>query len=220
MDIRQLSPVLSLAVLGLTGCAGTPDSHLSTKTDGNGEPGLAIVGMTLSGKSMNKITSFDYGIRRITAHSNDDVVTVRRYSTSTQRVRRSSTGSEPSESAWRAVVTGPGLPDSIDILNSGQLIGRLLTLNLSVGDYEIYTWRIVESGYPGEIEHGPAQNFSYRFSIKPGQAAYLGRVHLSLSDENKQTISIDDQRDTDLSAVWQRYPATSLAPVEAQILQR
>lgn len=218
--IRQICSVIVFAVLAIAGCAGTPESRLRAAADGSDGGGLAIVSMTLSGTSLSQVNGFEYRIRRVATAGRDEVTTVLHASTSAQRVRQASTPRESGASSWSAAVTGPGVPDSADLVEAGNLVGRVLALSLPAGDYEIYDWRILENGVGGETEHGPVRSFSYRFSIVPGRAVYLGRVHLSLSAAHKQTIGVGDRREADLAVLRQRFPALNSTPIAVDLLRQ
>lgn len=218
--IRQICSVIVFAALAIAGCAGTPESRLRAAADGSDGGGLAIVSMTLSGTSLSQVNGFEYRIRRVATAGRDEVTTVLHASTSAQRVRQASTPRESGASSWSAAVTGPGVPDSADLVEAGNLVGRVLALSLPAGDYEIYDWRILENGVGGETEHGPVRSFSYRFSIVLGRAVYLGRVHLSLSAAHKQTIGVVDNREADLAALRQRFPALASTPVTIDLLRQ
>lgn len=219
--IRPVCSLLVFVALALAGCASTPESRLRAAIDGRNDEGLAIVSMTLSGTSLSQLNGFEYRIRRVATAGRDEVTTTQHASSSAQRVRQAIEGRKSDASNWwSAAVTGPGVPDSADLMEAGNLVGRVLLLNLAAGDYEIYDWRILESGDGGETEHGPALSFSYRFSVIPGRAVYLGRVHLALSAaHDKQTIGVEDSRETDLAVLRQRFPALNSTPVAVDLLQ-
>ncbi len=219
MMIRQVCTTFVFAALTLAGCAGTPESRLRAATDGSDGEGLAIVSMTLSGMPLSRVNGFEYRIRHFAAAGSDAVMTTPLVSSSAQRVRQASTSRESGASYWSAAVTGPGVPDAGDLVEAGQLVGRVLALSLPAGDYEIYRWRVLENGAAGEVEHSPAQTFSYRFSVTAGRAVYLGRVHLALSAARKQALNIEDRRDADLATLRQNYPVLASTPVAIDLLR-
>ncbi len=219
MRISQACLVFAMAALALVGCATTPESRLRAAADGSDGGGLAIVGMTLSGKPLNEVNSFEYSIRRITATRDDEMTIEQRVPSPVQRVRQTGASRDSDAAYWSLAVVGPGTPDAADLVEDDALVGRVLALSLPAGDYEIFDWRIIENGTAGEHEHGPAQSFSYRFSVVPGRTVYLGRLHLALSTTRKQAIDIENRRDADLAALWQRYPALASTPVVVDLLQ-
>lgn len=194
---------------GLAGCATTvPDLPPNFALDSNRTEGLAVVSLTLTGKSFNQVISFEYGIRAVP--STGTKVEQKQHFGSTRQFANWVTRSEKHrETTWTALAKG-GSSEPADILDDGKAAGRLVTLRLPAGEYEFYNWKISEKNAYGEIEYGPTQTFSYRFTIRPGKAAYLGRLSLQFDGGTSYNLSVEDKNDVDVAAFRNRYPTISL----------
>ena len=65
----------------------------------------------------------------------------------------------------------------------------------------------MEPGPHGAMEYGPKQAFSYRFSVKPGEAVYLGRLRLHLNETDTHQITVEGRREIDLGTFKKKYPS-------------
>lgn len=112
-----------------------------------------------------------------------------------------------------------GSSEPLNISEGGRSIGRVVALHLPEGEYEFYTWSLRERNPPyGETEYSPKQPFSYRFSVKRGEAVYLGRLSLRLSEGKTQKISIEDRHDADLATIKRKYPSLANSAVSVRSL--
>jgi hypothetical protein len=115
------------------------------------------------------------------------------------------------------VVKGLNSSEPIDIDVAGKAQGRLVSVRLPVGEYELYSWRLREPTSSGEREYSPPQNFSYRFTIKPGAMAYFGRLNLSVGDNNAVRISLEDRRQEDLALFRAKHPALAAGTISYDV---
>ncbi len=214
---RHLIPALLAALLA--GCAATADLPARQTFDATRDEGLAIVSLSLSGKDLGRVTHFEYRLRELVPSDKDGVVKRIHFGSPTQHARWVGRGDDARPIASRAVVKGAGLGEPLDISDHGKPAGRLATLVLPAGDYEFHAWNLVEGGPYGDTEYGPKREFSYRFSVKPGAAVYLGRLHLQLSDRDRQALTVEDRRDSDLAGFRSKYPALAQVAVAVAVGQ-
>lgn len=195
---------------GLAGCANTkPDLPPNFAMDTNQTEGLAVVSLTLTGKPLGQVISFEYGIRAAAPSAGAEVEQKQHFGSAQQHANWATRGGEQREATWAAMVKGRS-SEPAEILEDGKAIGRLVALRLPAGEYEFYTWRIVEQNAYGEMEYGPRQTFSYRFSVQRGKAAYLGRLRLQVNEGTPYNLSIEDRSDGDITAFRNKYPSIAL----------
>ncbi|MDO8455363.1 MAG: hypothetical protein Q7T07_00415 [Burkholderiaceae bacterium] len=201
-----------VVVIGLAGCAAAPDLPSTYVLDASQPEGLAIVSLTLTGKRLDRISAFTFRLREI-APGGEEFAVVRPYHASLrQQTFVAQSGNLDRRLTGRIVVKGPSATDALDISNNGLTTGRLVTLRLSPGDYEIHSWELRESSLSGEVEYSPPRDFSYRFSVRPGTVSYIGRLNLYMGPRNTQRVSLQDMRYEDLALFGKKYP---LVPIEA-----
>lgn len=200
-----------VAVIGLVGCAAAPDLPSTYVLDASQPEGLMIVSLTLTGRRLDRISAFKFRLREI-APAGEEFAVVRPYHASLrQHTFGVQSGNPDKRLTGQIVVKDPNTTDALDISNSGLTAGRLVVLRLLPGDYEIHSWELRESSLTGEVEYSPPRDFSYRFSVRPGTASYIGRLNLHLGPRNTQRVSLQDMRYEDLALFGKKYP---LVPVE------
>lgn len=212
---RTLIP--ALLVLSLAGCAATSDLPAAYTLDAKRQEGLAVVSLTLSGRTLDKIASFEYRIREVPPRD-EDAVTAKPYYDSARQHARSVQGAGGRQDAVRnVVVKGPNSSEPLDILDAGKATGRLASLRLPAGEYEFHAWAVREPNQYGGTEYTPGQDFSYRFSIKAGEAVYLGRLHLHLGERNTHKLTVEDRQDRDLTIFKEKYPSQDVGTIAVRI---
>jgi hypothetical protein len=88
--------------------------------------------------------------------------------------------------------------------------GRLVTIELEAGDYEIFDW-----GSP--FKFAATQYFRIPFSVKPGQVTYLGRLHLELNQTDMHfTVDATDRFPEDFPRIREKIPGIEAAAVYRQ----
>jgi hypothetical protein len=214
---RQLLTIL-LAVM-LTGCAALPDLPLDYALDDSRPEGLAFVSLTLAGKQLSQISSFEYQIRELPPADQDAVVTRPHFGSAKQHAKWVASGHGSQPGLWKAVVSGPGSSEPLNVLENGKAMGRLVALHLPPGNYEFHAWKLIERNPPyGEIEYGPKQPLSYRFSVKRGEAVYLGRLSLQLGERNTQKVAAEDRHESDLAIIKDKYPSLGRGAISVRAL--
>ena len=207
----------ALLVAGLVGCAASPDLPSSYALDSNKPEGLAIASLTLSGKPLEKVSGYEYRIREALPRGEAYAVVSQHYASARQHARSVQDEGKERPFTHSVVVKGPNNSDALDIQDAGKTTGRLAALRLSPGDYEFHSWQVREPSPYGETEYKPAREFVYRFSIKPGEATYIGRLNLHLSSRNTERITVNDRQVEDMSLLGQKYPALRAAKIVAAV---
>jgi hypothetical protein len=69
----------------------------------------------------------------------------------------------------------------------------------------------------GETEYRPGRDFIYRFSIRSGEASYIGRLNLHLGQGNIERIVVEDRQAEDIDLFGEKYPALRAARVTASV---
>lgn len=192
----------------LAGCASAPDLPKGYALDAKRSEGLVIALATLSGKSLSQLTELEFNIRQIPPRGEDLVTKTPRFSSTNQHARWVAAGGEPSEGrgTWSAIVKGINSGEPLDIVEGNKPSGRLMSLRLPAGEYEVYSWKAVERTPYGGMEYRPKKNFSHRFTVKSGEATYLGRMQLQLGDNDLQKMVIADYKSADLALFQSKYP--------------
>jgi hypothetical protein len=197
---------MSVVVLAMAGCAAAPDLPSTYAIDANRPEGLAIVSLTLTGRPLDKVSDFEYRIREVPPRGEAFAVVSHRYASARQHARSLQDGGEDRPLAQGVVVKGSNAVEPLDIQDAGKTTGRLAALRLPAGEYEFHAWQLKVPGANGETEYAPPRDFGYRFSVRPGEATYIGRLNLHLSDRNAQRITIEDRRNDDLAQLRKKYP--------------
>lgn len=209
--------IQALLVLSLAGCAATSDLPAAYTLDAKRQEGLAIVSLTLSGKAMDKISSFGYRIRQVPPRDEEAVTAKPYFDSARQHARSVQDVGMQRDADWNAVVKGPNSSEPLDIVDTGKPTGRLASLRLPAGDYEFHSWTVREPNPYGGMEYGPNQAFSYRFHVKPGEAVYLGRLHLRLGERNTHKLTVEDRRERDLTIFKEKYPSQDVGAIAIRI---
>jgi hypothetical protein len=207
----------ALLVTGLAGCAAAPDLPSTYTLDSKQSEGLAIVSLTLSGKPLEKVSDYEYRIREVSPRGESYAVVSQHYASARQHARSVQDEGKERPFAHSVVVKGPNNTDALDIQEAGKTTGRLAALRLAPGDYEFHSWQVREPSPYGETEYKPAREFVYRFSIKPGEATYIGRLNLHLGSKNTERVTVNDQQVEDMSLLGQKYPALRAAKIGAAV---
>lgn len=207
----------ALLVASLVGCAASPDLPATYTLDAKRQEGLVIVSMTLSGKSLEKVSDYEYQIREVLPYGDSYAVVSQHYASARQHARSVQDHGKDRLPAYSVVVKGLNTADVLDIQDAGKAKGRLATVRLSPGDYEIHTWQVREPSSYGETEYRPAREFAYRFSIKPGEATYIGRLNLHLGQGNTQRVAIEDRQAEDMNLLGRKYPRLRAAKITASV---
>lgn len=210
-------PILTLFVLGLAGCAAAPDLPDHHTRDEARQEGVAIVSLTLDGKPLTRMESFVYRLREIPPHGTAYATVTRHYDSPRQHARSLWASDQDRPFAREIIVKGPGSREPLDIRAAGQPLGRVATLRLPTGDYEIHGWRLREATAQGAVEITPPHDFSYRFSISSGEVIYLGRLNLRFEERNAQRIAVTDHRAEDLALLGIRYPALTSGKIRTAL---
>lgn len=199
--------ISTVLLLGLTACATVSDLPPDYAVGANGE-GLVIVSLTLSGKTLDRISSFEFRVREAAPKDGDQVRTKPYFDSAKQFERWVVEGdNERRATDWGIIVKGPNSSEPLNIADAGKATGRLAALRLPAGHYELYTWKLREPNPYGGTEYSPSHPVSYRFSVKPGQVIYIGQLNLHLSERNTQTITVDDNRGRDLAVLMEKIPS-------------
>lgn len=196
----------SVLLAALAGCSTTRDLPSGYALDTQDSQGLAIVSLTLSDPPLANVSSFEYRVRPVGTAT--EVVTRPRFGSALEHARWVASGG-----SWRAaprnatvVVMGPNLKETLDVIESGEAVGRTAVLRLPAGSYEINTWKLVQPGPDGAQELSPRQDMAYRFEVPVGRASYLGRLDLRITDQGRYQFAADGHTGRDVALVAQKLP--------------
>lgn len=202
--------IRALLAISLGGCAATSDLPHAYTLDAEHGEGLAIVSLTMSGKVLDTVSSFEYQIREVSPRDEEAVMAKPYFNSARQHARWVQQGGERRQAVWNVVVKGPNFSGALDIVDAGKATGRLVSLRLPAGEYEFYAWKVRETNRYGGMEYGPRQAFSYRFGVKPGEGTYLGRLNLHLSERDTHRITVADQRSGDIAILREKHPSIGI----------
>lgn len=208
--------VIALVALGVAACAGTTNIPRSYALDAGASEGLAVVSLSLVGKNIDQVVGFEYRIREVSPRGETSVIGRPRYDSAVQHARAVHDG-VPRAIANRVPVAGAGSAEPLDLIENGRAVGRLAVLRLPPGDYEFHGWALTEKMPGGAMEYGPARDFSYRFHVEPGKAAYLGRLSLQLSGRATQRLTVEDRRSDDLALLAKKHPDLSKLSISSDV---
>lgn len=212
---RTLIP--AALVVGLTACTTVSDLPRDYAVGANGD-GLAIVSLTLSGKTLDRVSSFEFRVREIAPEDGDPVSMRQYFDSARQHERWVAEGESLRRGADRGVIVkGANSAEPLDIAEAGTATGRLAALRLPPGAYEFYAWKVREPNPYGGTEYSPTHPFSYRFSVKSGQVVYLGQLNLQLSERNTQTITVEDKKSRDLAVLTAKVPSIRAGQVSVGV---
>jgi len=208
----------SMAVaLGLIGCAATSDLPGEYVLDPKQPEGFVIVSLTLSGEPMEKVSSLEFRLRMLPPKDGEAVVARPYFESPKQFARGVSRVTSSTAEDRRIVVKGPGSGERLD-LREGAMTGRVASMLLPAGSYELYTWALKEpAGQNGGTEYGPQRPFSYQFVVTPGRATYIGQLNLHLNDGKMQKITVEDRRERDLALLKKKVPSIGAAQVVSEV---
>lgn len=206
----------ALLALALSACATTADLPRNYTLEATQQEGLAIVSLTLSGKALDRYSSFEFQVREVSAKTADPIVTKRHFDSPTQHARWAARGKEDGAADWRTIIKGPNSSEPLDINTGGVPVGRVVSLRLPAGEYEFYAWTLREADAYGSVESSPARAFSYRFTVSPGGATYIGQLNLQVSEQGS-AITVEDRRERDIALLGQKAPTIVAAPIHSDI---
>lgn len=213
--IRKL--IGSMLLAGLAGCGTVRDLPSGYALDTEDTQGLAIVSLTLSGKPLAEVAGFEYRVRPAPVGVGGAVRTKPRFGSAREHARWAAEGgARRAAPRMTVVVKGPTSTEALDVIESGEVVGRAAALRLPAGSYEFYTWRIVRPGDYGAEELSPQHAMAYRFEVTAGRASYVGRLNLHITDRGSYQLTADDQADRDVALVAQKLPFLSAANIVHQ----
>ncbi len=129
---------------------------------------------------------------------------------------------------WRAKMSDPDY-------DTGYENGKVQIQHLPPGDYDVYTFTFGGSDILGSYSWYPSRGFSIPFTIKPGQATYIGNFarapslgtsfeanlgaagYFVVSDKHDRDIAIARKKDPNLPPVT--ISVTDVAPFDLPFLQ-
>ena len=85
---------------------------------------------------------------------------------------------------------------------SSTFKGRLIVLDLSEGNYEIF--RLI-----APLDVASHENFSIPFEVIPGKVTYLGNVHVKVPNRVNYNYTVKDESERDLALLFSRYTQLS-----------
>lgn len=211
--------VATILVLSLSACGTMSDPELGNLSDENKGEGIVVLSLTLTGKELGRIDSFEYWFRPVSLPDGEPV-REKPYFVSAKRFGQwVAKGTEEHESIQKVTVKGPDSIEPLNVVNGGESIGRVATLRLPAGDYEFYRWAVREANFHGGIEATPQYVTSYRFTVRPNKYSYAGQLNLALSGHKTVKTTVEDQRDRDLAVLKKKYPWFIADQVQSDLLK-
>lgn len=207
----------ALLAVVLAGCVTAPDLPPDYALDPNVPEGLAIVSLTLSGKTLDRVDSFEYRLRPVAPQDGEPVRARPYFNSAKQHARWLIDTNGRRDAEWNVIVKAPNFGESLDVAEHGTVTGRLASVRLPAGEYEFYAWKLREPNPYGGTEYSPTQAFSYRFAVKPGQASYIGQLHLHLSARDTQKVTVEDRHERDIAILRKKHPSPHASQVTVDI---
>lgn len=211
MNFRSL-PLLTAVII--CGCAAHPGQNRNAESEMGQADGLAIVAGALSGKSLENLESFGYQIHRVIP-TEDKVVETRVFDSARQHARWATTAERKTD--WTVSIKTPEQPPLSETHGSEKAWERVLALRLPEGEYEFYSWVLRKRDEHGTAEYRPARQFSYRFAVKAGHTAYVGRLVTSYGDDAQAHLSIEDHHDEDVAAAQATSPKMAFGNIALEV---
>lgn len=208
-----------LFILSLSACGTMSDPMLGDlSVDGQGE-GIVVLSLTLTGKALSKVDSFEYWVRPV-AQSDGEPVRERRYFVSTKRFGQwVANGTGEHESIRKVTVKGADSIEPLNVVDGSESVGRVVTLRLPAGDYEFYSWAVRDVNFHGGIEVTPQYVTSYRFTVQPNKYSYAGQLNLALSGHKTVQTTVEDQKTRDLALLKKKYRWFVVDQVQTDLLK-
>lgn len=213
----KLLLIPALLVMGLAGCATATDLPANYTLDAERQEGIVFVSLTLGGKVIDRVESFSYRIREVPPSGTSFVTVTHQYDSPRQHARSIWDAEKDRPFARDIVIKGINGGEPLDIREDGKPKGRLATLRLVPGEYEIHSWRLREAAPGGSKEYLPPSDFSYRFRVESGKATYLGRIGLELSDRKTERLVIENRLADDMPLMARKIPSLRAAEVVAAV---
>lgn len=201
--------VLCTLAVALSGCAAISDLPPGYTLAAQSGEGLAVVSLTLSGRELDQVSSFEYRVREAVGDATEEVSRSRYFDSARQQARwlldKGAQG--PAAKRVRLIVKDQALAEPLDIVDAGAAIGRLAVLRLPPGEYELYDWKVVMPNRYGGDVFSPKRALGHRFRIEAGHATYLGNVDLRLTGQDTYKIAVEDKATRDLALLAEKLPS-------------
>lgn len=203
--------VVGALIFALSGCASVSDLPPGYAPSAQDAEGLAVFSLTLSGKDLSRVSSFEYRVRKATSASGKEVERRPYFDSALQHARWvvDDDAQGPAAKRIKLIVKSPALAEPLDVIESGRPVGRVAALRLPAGDYELYDWKIRVPNQYGGDEFGPKRAMTYRFRIEAGRVAYLGNVDLRMIEQDMYNITVENRAKRDLALLARKLPVTS-----------
>lgn len=202
--------VVGALALALAGCASVSDLPPGYAPRAQDAEGLAVVSLTLSGKDLNRVSSFEYRVREAAGASFEEVERSPYFHSARQHARWLQDHAQgPARERVKLIVKGPALAEPLDVVDAGRTVGRVAALRLPAGDYELYDWKVVAPNQYGGDEFGPKRAMAYRFRIEAGRVAYLGNVDLRITEQDMYDIIVENRAKRDLALLAKKLPSVT-----------
>lgn len=114
--------VLGALAFALSGCASVSDLPPGYAPRAQDADGLAVVSLTLSGKDLNRVSSFEYRVREAAGASVEEVERSSYFHSALQHARwlQDHDAQGPVAKRVKLVVKGPALAEPLDVVESGM----------------------------------------------------------------------------------------------------
>lgn len=203
--------VLGALIAALSGCATVSDLPPGYALGPEEAEGLAVVSLTLSGKDLSRVSSFEYRIRKARGESFEEMEQSPHFASARQHARWlvDDAAQGPAAKRVKLIVKDPALAEPPDVVESGRTVGRVAALRLPAGDYELYDWKVVVPNQYGGDEFSPKRAMAYRFRIEAGRVSYLGNVDLRMTEQDMYDITVENRAKRDLALLAKKLPSVT-----------
>ena len=114
--------VLGALIFTLSGCASVSDLPPGYAPGAQDAEGLAVVSLTLSGKDLSRVSSFQYRVRKATSASGKVVERRPYFDSALQHARwLVDDAQDPAAQRIKLIVKSPALAEPLDVVESGDL---------------------------------------------------------------------------------------------------
>lgn len=193
-SLAMLAARVAMAAAVAGGCALSPVSK-DFALDGRGNTGVVYLSLTRVGSLESSMWLKLRGV----GHGYSGLVAVDDYGVTRD---------------WAKIAMSPRIND-FGHASAEEPVGYLAAFALPAGEYEFYGWHGASPMWtqPGDDYSIRSQDFSVRFTVRPGTVTYVGNLQITVperivADHRRGTfhISVSDRQERDSAVLREKYP--------------